>query len=122
MTRLLVGKVGGYSRLVKLSVTMMFECHDDVKGHLMTTPALVFLVLSSFACPNKLNSLPISETTCREIWYQYTCGHIKPAEGPQESWEHCDDWTTGQDEDNRPNNDANEPHETLVEDRACPEG
>lgn len=58
---------------------------------------------------------------CREVWYQYTCGHLKPAEGLQESWEHCDDWTTGQDEENCPNTDADEPHETFVEDRACPE-
>ena len=58
---------------------------------------------------------------CWEIWYHYTCGHIKSGEAFQERYEHCDDWTAGQEEESCPNFDPNQEHESRDEDQKCPE-
>lgn len=43
---------------------------------------------------------------CEITWYEYECGHVKPADGNQVGWTHCARWTERQNERQCPNFDA----------------
>lgn len=52
---------------------------------------------------------------------QYTCGHIVPARGNQNAWEHCDVWVEGEVETDCPNFDGNALHAIDEVDLKCEE-
>ncbi|KAI0877453.1 hypothetical protein GGS24DRAFT_447097 [Hypoxylon argillaceum] len=57
---------------------------------------------------------------CIEVWYRFTCTHLKPAAAHQEGWRRCSAWTGGNEVGCR-GHDPNADHETRDVDTVCEE-